>query len=147
MLVTPLSQSSVCKIHTWQALKVGVSSPLEILQSDWSRWNSTGRTKLYISLGPVLLPYNGEGGNAHLAIGLPQGHWYKCPNGHTYAIGDCGGAMQRAKCPECRAEIGGMSHALATGNVHAPEMDGSRHAAWSEGANLANFDPLEFDRL
>ena len=55
--------------------------------------------------------------------------------------------MQRAKCPECRAEIGGMSHALATGNVHAPEMDGSRHAAWSEGANLANFDPLEFDRL
>ncbi len=50
--------------------------------------------------------------------------------------------MQRAKCPECRAEIGGMSHALATGNVHAPEMDGSRHAAWSEGANLANFDPL-----
>ena len=81
------------------------------------------------------------------AIGLSKGHWYKCPNGHTYVIGECGGAMQRAKCPECKAEIGGMSHALAAGNVHAPEMDSSRHAAWPEAANLANFDPLELDRL
>ncbi len=47
---------------------MGVSSPLEILQSDWSRWNSTGRTKLYIGLGPVLLPYNGEGGDARLTF-------------------------------------------------------------------------------
>ena len=53
------------------------------------------------------------------AIGLPKGHWYKCPNGHTYAIGGRGGAMQRAKCPEYKVEIGGMSHALAAGNVHA----------------------------
>ena len=79
------------------------------------------------------------------AIGLPKGHWYKCPNGHYYAIGDCGGAMEHGRCPECRAKIGGMSHALATGNLHAPEMDGSRHAAWSEAANMENFDPLEFD--
>ncbi len=34
---------------------MGVINPLEILQSDWSRWNSTGRTKLWIGLGPVLL--------------------------------------------------------------------------------------------
>ncbi len=43
-----------------------MSSPLEILRSDWSRWNSTGRTKLYISLGPVVLLPNGEGGDARL---------------------------------------------------------------------------------
>ncbi len=41
-------------------------SPLEILRSDWSQWNSTGITKLWIGLGPVLLPYNGEGGDARL---------------------------------------------------------------------------------
>ena len=28
------------------------------------------------------------------AIGLGRGHWYVCPNGHPYIIGDCGGAMQ-----------------------------------------------------
>ena len=28
------------------------------------------------------------------AMGLPSGHWYTCPNGHVYAIGDCGGAME-----------------------------------------------------
>ncbi len=79
------------------------------------------------------------------AIGLPQGQWYKCPNGHFYAIGECGGAMQRGRCPECKADIGGMSHALAAGNLHAGEMDDSRHAAWSEAANMENFDPLDFN--
>ncbi len=43
-----------------------MSSPLEILRSDWNRWNSTGRTKLWIGLGPVFLPCNGEGGDARL---------------------------------------------------------------------------------
>jgi hypothetical protein len=27
------------------------------------------------------------------ATGENKGHWYKCPNGHYYVIGDCGGAM------------------------------------------------------
>ena len=49
--------------------------------------------------------------------------------------------MQSAHCPECGVEIRGQQHRLASGNQHAPEMDGSRHAAWSEAANLANFDP------
>ena len=26
------------------------------------------------------------------AIGLDSGHWYECPNGHPYVIGECGGA-------------------------------------------------------
>ena len=81
------------------------------------------------------------------AMGFSKGHWYKCPNGHYYCIGDCGGAMQESKCPECGSTIGGRNHALATDNVHAGEMDGSHHAAWSEGANLANFDPQDLNRL
>ena len=28
------------------------------------------------------------------ALNLGKGHWYTCPNGHVYAIGECGGAMQ-----------------------------------------------------
>merc|ERR1719376_472191 len=35
------------------------------------------------------------------AMNFNKGHWYKCPNGHVYAIGDCGGAMVESKCPEC----------------------------------------------
>ena len=81
------------------------------------------------------------------AVGLSQGHWFKCPKGHYYCIGECGGAVQESKCPECGSTIGGQSHALAAGNVHAGEMDGSRHAAWSEGANMDNFDPQELARL
>lgn len=75
------------------------------------------------------------------AIGLKQGHWYKCPNGHFYCIGECGGAMQVSRCIECGVEIGGQSHTLLPTNQHAPEMDGSRFAAWSEMANnMANFN-------
>ncbi|XP_066519944.1 NFX1-type zinc finger-containing protein 1 [Hoplias malabaricus] len=74
------------------------------------------------------------------AIGLKPGHWYKCPNGHVYVIGDCGGAMESRKCPDCTATIGGASHTLAGGNSVATEMDGARHGAWTEAANLLNFD-------
>jgi hypothetical protein len=49
--------------------------------------------------------------------GSASAHWYECPNGHPYFIGDCGGAMQMARCLECRAPIGGRSHQLAAGNT------------------------------
>ncbi|KAL3275522.1 hypothetical protein HHI36_020281 [Cryptolaemus montrouzieri] len=73
------------------------------------------------------------------AIGLKQGHWFKCPNGHMYAIGECGGAMEVSKCIECKAPIGGTSHQLLSTNMLAPEMDGARHPAWSDTANMANY--------
>ena len=78
------------------------------------------------------------------AIGLNQGHWFKCPNGHYYCIGECGGAMHEAKCPECGATIGGQRHTLRSDNQLAREMDGAQHAAWSDMTNLANFDPAQF---
>lgn len=56
------------------------------------------------------------------AMGFSQGHWYKCPNGHIYAIGDCGQAMQESKCNECGARIGGGSHRLRYDNAVATEM-------------------------
>ena len=31
------------------------------------------------------------------AMDFSKGHWYKCPNGHVYAIGDCGGATVESK--------------------------------------------------
>lgn len=73
------------------------------------------------------------------AIGLKQGHWFKCPNGHFYAIGECGGAMQQSKCPECDAVIGGQQHRLVEGNELAPEMDGATFPAWSDQTNMQNY--------
>lgn len=58
------------------------------------------------------------------------GRWFKCPNGHYYYIGDCGGAMQTGRCIECNAEIGGGDHSLLRSNRFAPEMDGSARPAW-----------------
>ncbi|XP_050717644.1 NFX1-type zinc finger-containing protein 1-like [Eriocheir sinensis] len=74
------------------------------------------------------------------AMGLRQGHWYKCPNGHIYCITECGGAMVESDCPECGSRIGGGSHRLRGDNAVATEMDGANHAAWSEHNNMGNFD-------
>jgi len=43
-------------------------------------------------------------------------HWYECPNGHPYFIGECGGAMQESRCIECGAIVGGTSHHLIASN-------------------------------
>eukprot|EP00347_Sterkiella_histriomuscorum_P006278 403353380 len=71
------------------------------------------------------------------AMGLGNGRFFKCPNGHYYAIGECGGAMEQSKCPDCGAIIGGSNHSLASGNQHAGEIDGSQRPAW---------DPHGFDQ-
>ena len=60
--------------------------------------------------------------------------------GHVYAIGECGGATVEGVCPECECAIGGTSHRLRGDNAHAGEMDGSRFAAWSDQANLGNYN-------
>mmetsp|Transcript_15592 Transcript_15592/g.23027 ORF Transcript_15592/g.23027 Transcript_15592/m.23027 type:complete len:323 (-) Transcript_15592:112-1080(-) len=43
-------------------------------------------------------------------------HWFECPNGHPYFIGDCGGAMEVSMCPECGERVGGSSHQLLQSN-------------------------------
>ncbi|OXU25033.1 hypothetical protein TSAR_011075 [Trichomalopsis sarcophagae] len=64
------------------------------------------------------------------AMGFKQGHWFKCPNGHFYTIGECGGAMQQSKCFECGADIGGSQHRLLSDNRLASEIDGATRSAW-----------------
>ncbi|KAK6860594.1 hypothetical protein PG995_004230 [Apiospora arundinis] len=61
---------------------------------------------------------SGRGG-----IATHSGHWYKCRNGHIFAIGECGMPMELARCPECRAPIGGQSHQLVEGATRAEEME------------------------
>jgi len=64
-----------------------------------------------------------------------RGHWYQCPNGHFYVVGECGGPMQTSRCPDCKATVGGESHRPAEGNSHA-DIDGSSHPAWGNATGL-----------
>ena len=76
------------------------------------------------------------------AMGFTQGHWYKCPNGHIYAIGECGGAMQRSKCPECNETIGGEHHNLVAGNQVQCIETGQFVIPYKRYASCANYiDP------
>jgi ribosomal protein L30/L7E len=51
------------------------------------------------------------------------GHWYTCQNGHPFTVGECGMPMERVRCPECEAPIGGRDHRPADGVRRAVEMD------------------------
>ncbi|EKM48985.1 uncharacterized protein PHACADRAFT_214556 [Phanerochaete carnosa HHB-10118-sp] len=51
------------------------------------------------------------------------GHFYNCPNGHPYTIGECGGAMETSTCPECGERIGGGGHRLLGSNTAAKEFE------------------------
>ncbi|EGG25206.1 NF-X1-type zinc finger-containing protein [Cavenderia fasciculata] len=57
--------------------------------------------------------------------GFTAGHWFECPKGHLYYIGECGGAMEVSKCNECGSAIGGTNHALLSTNTHS-NIDGSQ---------------------
>jgi MoxR-like ATPase len=50
--------------------------------------------------------------------------WYTCPNGHPFAIGQCGGAMEESKCPACGEKIGGMGHNLVGTNKVIGKTEG-----------------------
>ena len=49
-------------------------------------------------------------------------HWYECPNGHSYVIGECGGAMEESRCPDCGARVGGGRHQLLGTNRRATDF-------------------------
>jgi hypothetical protein len=61
-----------------------------------------------------------------LKVAMRQRHndsnvrFYSCPNGHIYAIGDCGRAWVKSKC-QCGEEIGGQSHKLVDTNRYVDE--------------------------
>ncbi|GJP50063.1 hypothetical protein CLOM_g9207 [Closterium sp. NIES-68] len=63
-----------------------------------------------------------EKGDVYRAIGLGGGHWYRCPNGHLYVIGECGRAWVESRCPECNEVVGGSGHVLREGNVSASDF-------------------------
>ncbi|CAI5528300.1 unnamed protein product [Closterium sp. Naga37s-1] len=63
-----------------------------------------------------------EKDEVYRAMGFGTGHWYRCRNGHVYAIGECGGAMQESRCPECGEVVGGSSHQLREGNTSAADF-------------------------
>ncbi|XP_066499023.1 E3 ubiquitin-protein ligase rnf213-alpha [Hoplias malabaricus] len=50
---------------------------------------------------------------AQQAMGPLQ--WYFCPNGHPCTVGECGQPMEKSRCLDCNAEIGGINHAPVHG--------------------------------
>ncbi|KIW23323.1 uncharacterized protein PV07_11531 [Cladophialophora immunda] len=52
-----------------------------------------------------------------------SGHWYTCANNHPFTVGECGMPMQRARCPQCGAPVGGQDHTPAEGVRRATDLE------------------------
>ncbi|TPX64463.1 hypothetical protein SpCBS45565_g05835 [Spizellomyces sp. 'palustris'] len=66
--------------------------------------------------------FKAMGSDVGTGIGSFGGHWFTCPNGHVYTIGECGGAMETSICPECHETVGGHDHSLTANNGIATEF-------------------------
>jgi len=108
-----------------------------------SRINENGGKFTYISL-PIF-----QSQSLFHITGLNQAVYFllfflSILKGHIYCITECGGAMEEGNCPECGSRIGGHNHQLRSDNQLAREMDGAQYAAFSDMANIRNFDPRDF---
>lgn len=65
----------------------------------------------------VIMAMNKEHNSAY--GGSASDHWFQCPNGHPYFIGECAGAMEESRCFECGELVGGTSHRLLSTNRSA----------------------------
>ena len=55
--------------------------------------------------------------------------WFRCANGHAYAINNCGQPMQRRAC-HCGAVISGEQHVFA--NNHGTELTNAQTLDFQE---------------
>ncbi|KAF8599524.1 hypothetical protein BDV93DRAFT_526047 [Ceratobasidium sp. AG-I] len=124
---TNFTQPSTVILDSWKQLKRSAES---------GTWYSEVTNEERAAIMKAMMEGSGrESGLSH------TGHFYQCPNGHPYAIGECGGAMQASTCPECGARIGGGSHQITAGNTHATDFvnlartQGAQESPWEWGPN------------
>jgi hypothetical protein len=48
--------------------------------------------------------------------------WYKCANGHAYAIGNCGQPVEAGTCPSCGSPVGGARYAFANTGLNVQQV-------------------------
>jgi len=116
-------------------LNVSFIEPGKLIIEEWEKLERSIRMDTFYE--PVSLK---EMCDVVKALGFSHtGHFYKCPNGHTFTIGECGGAMERSICPECGAAIGGSSHNLLSTNRPDDDFEkiarehGAQRSPWAWG--------------
>ena len=132
-LATPLSSL----LQKWEELIVSLSRPTTFYTAPPSEEELASIIKVF---GDSELCANSSlMREAHHLIPAHRGHWYTCPNGHIFSIGECGGAMQASRCNECGEAIGGGSHTLLNTNRRADLMEriaaeqGQQGSPWQWG--------------
>ncbi|XP_053101966.1 NFX1-type zinc finger-containing protein 1-like [Hemicordylus capensis] len=111
----PLSPEASAAVEKALGL-LGQQKPLAEAQEELLRATLETIDRLLPATGLLLRLSKAERVSITEALRFGRGHWYSCPQGHLYAIGECGQPMQESRCPECGATIGGQHHRLNADN-------------------------------
>jgi len=90
-----------------------------------------------------------EGQLVYEAMRAERVTWYRCPKGHLYSVGECGGPVMTTRCshPGCGAKIGGVGHTPAVGNKRLGtfyEMHRDRGNYLAGYASAGNYDASQY---
>jgi hypothetical protein len=62
--------------------------------------------------------------------------WYRCANGHVYAIGDCGQPATTSKCVTCGVPVGGHNHAFVGTGLNVQQVQQAQLADTSRPGHI-----------
>ncbi|KAL4795796.1 hypothetical protein BDV19DRAFT_388822 [Aspergillus venezuelensis] len=106
----------LCSKGSQRSEKLLVAVQVSLKLVDSQRYETVTRGELESIKKAMIV--SGHGGMA-----THSGHWYNCENGHPFAVEECGMPMERARCPECAAAVGGANHRPDEGVTRAIEME------------------------
>ncbi|KAH9931167.1 P-loop containing nucleoside triphosphate hydrolase protein [Epithele typhae] len=112
----------------WRGGAADFMLPAEAIVDDWKALERSLRLDTFyqpVSHQELTEVVKGLGRefSSDMIIAAHTGHFYKCPNGHIFVIGDCGGATVVSHCNECGERIGGTGHTLLGTNTQAHELE------------------------
>ena len=120
VLIKMQSNSTIKNILNWV-----IEHPSEAISADQ---RSSARNLIEVSEGLTTEEVRSVVGAMGDRFGSVSDHWYECPNGHPYFVGECGGVQEARQCPECGSRIGGVGYDLADDNRRgAPSLMGRMH--------------------
>ncbi|KAJ3544380.1 hypothetical protein NM688_g5751 [Phlebia brevispora] len=132
-----LTSHSANRGEEFEWLTANFAVPSQLILGEWQEIEKSMRVVFYVPPPSGQELENVIAGLMKADLTLSHtGHFYKCPNGHIYVIGECGGAVEQAVCPECHAPVGGRSHTLLSSNSRATEIEeiaraqGAQRSPW-----------------
>lgn len=99
--------------------RLAMESARDELRQTYDQWKAACEDHINLVDKKMVFRALNSGGTEPLGTG----HWYECPCGYIFVVGDCGMPMQTAPCPQCSRQVGGTNHSPTNGVQRADAFE------------------------